>query len=94
MNASQASCASQFECSCSELDDLISIARGAGAVGSRLTGAGWGGCTVSLVKVGEVEEFMRKVREGYTPYRNLSEEKLHEAMFATKPGAGACVFEL
>lgn len=94
MNASQGSCAQQFECSCSELDDLVRVARESGAIGSRLTGAGWGGCTVSLVRAGEVDEFMKKVKEGYAPYRELSEEKLKEAMFATKPGAGACVFEL
>jgi galactokinase len=90
MNASQTSCAQQFECSCSELDDLVRVSRESGAVGSRLTGAGWGGCTVSLVRAGEVDEFMKKVKEGYPPYRELNEEKLKEAMFATKPGAGAC----
>ncbi|QRW03757.1 galactokinase [Ceratobasidium sp. AG-Ba] len=94
MNESQASCAQQFECSCAELDDLVSVARQSGAIGSRLTGAGWGGCTVSLVKANEVDEFMRKVREAYGPYRELNEERSQEAMFATKPGAGACVFEL
>ncbi|QRW17702.1 galactokinase [Rhizoctonia solani] len=94
MNSSQTSCAEQFECSCSELDDLVRVARESGAIGSRLTGAGWGGCTVSLVKAGEVESFMKKVKEGYAPYRDLDDEKLKEAMFATKPGAGACVFEL
>lgn len=90
MNASQRSCAELFECSCPELEALTSLARASGAYGSRLTGAGWGGCTVSLVPEEKVDEFIQKVKEGYTPYHNLEGEALHEVIFATKPSSGAC----
>lgn len=49
MNATQDSCAKVYECSCPEIDDICSIARNAGAYGSRLTGAGWGRFSRSCV---------------------------------------------
>ncbi|KAF8150116.1 galactokinase gal [Crassisporium funariophilum] len=94
MNDSQSSCSQLFECSCPELDELTNLAREAGAFGSRLTGAGWGGCTVSLVAEGKVNEFIQKVKATYPPYRNLEGDALNEVIFATKPGSGACVYKL
>ncbi|KAF8895977.1 GHMP kinase [Infundibulicybe gibba] len=93
MNESQISCAQFFECSCPELDNLTELSRQAGAFGSRLTGAGWGGCTVSLVAEGQVEQFIEKIRNTYPPYAGLDKDALNEVIFATKPSSGACVYK-
>lgn len=61
MNESQQSCAQLYECSSSKLDELTSMAISFGALGSRLTGAGWGGCSVSLVEHGRAQEFIARV---------------------------------
>lgn len=55
-----------------------------------LKGAGWGGCTVSLVPETEVENFITKIKNAYGPYKGLEGERLHEVIFATKPSSGAC----
>ncbi|KAF8646191.1 hypothetical protein AX16_007335 [Volvariella volvacea WC 439] len=93
MNESQESCSKLFECSCPELDLLTKLAKEAGAIGSRLTGAGWGGCTVSLVKDDQVDAFVAKIRETYPAYKELSDEKFNEVVFATRPSSGACVYK-
>ncbi|CAL1717410.1 unnamed protein product [Somion occarium] len=94
MNASHDSCSRLYECSCPELDELTQIARESGAYGSRLTGAGWGGCSVSLVPESQVDTFIAKVRSRYPKFRGLEGDALNEVIFATKPGVGAFVFEL
>jgi hypothetical protein len=53
-------------------------------------GAGWGGCTVSLVPEAEVASFIKKVSETYAPYKGLEGEALSEVIFATRPSTGAC----
>ncbi|KAJ3355437.1 galactokinase [Entophlyctis luteolus] len=94
MNASQASCASDFNCSCAELDELTALCRASGAVGSRLTGAGWGGCTVSLVPEELVESFIEKVIAGYYEKRQSDLSNVKDWIFATTPGVGAVVLEI
>ncbi|XP_060932114.1 N-acetylgalactosamine kinase [Limanda limanda] len=92
MNQSHASCRDLYECSCPELDQLVSICLKSGAVGSRLTGAGWGGCAVSMVPNEKVESFLHAVREAYylpDPRRAAIEK---QSLFVTKPGGGAAVF--
>ena len=66
MDASHASLRDDYEVSIPELDALVEIARGLpGCYGSRLTGGGFGGSTVSLVAEGAVEGFMADLVAGY-----------------------------
>ncbi|KAI8842736.1 ribosomal protein S5 domain 2-type protein [Chytriomyces cf. hyalinus JEL632] len=93
MNASQKSCSEDFNCSCPELDELTALCLASGAVGSRLTGAGWGGCTVSLVPEELVEDFIAKVVEGYYAKHGHDVKDVGDWIFATIPGSGALIFE-
>ena len=65
MNASHASLRDDYDVSGSELDLLVRLAQDAGALGARLTGAGFGGCTVNLVRDDGVEGFAHTVTRGY-----------------------------
>jgi len=91
MNRTQTSCRDVFECSCPEVDDICSIARKAGAYGSRLTGAGWGGCTVHLIPQNKVEAVTEALKKEYyfKKFPDISEEKLKEAIVISKPGQGS-----
>ncbi|PWN46671.1 Galactokinase [Violaceomyces palustris] len=96
MSSSQASLRELYECSCPELDELIQLASDSGAIGSRLTGAGWGGCTVHLVRKSDVPEFLASLRRGYYEKRfpGLREEEINDALFDTEPAGGACVYQV
>jgi galactokinase len=66
MRESHASLRDDFEVSCSELDLMVELASKIdGVYGARMTGGGFGGCTVSLVERDRVEVFQLKVSEGY-----------------------------
>ncbi|CAN8012620.1 unnamed protein product [Ixodes pacificus] len=89
MNESHASCRDLYECSHPDLDRLVDASLQAGALGSRLTGAGWGGCAISLVPSEKVDEFLDRVKSAY--YDKLDTGK-EAALFVTRPGSGAMVF--
>lgn len=66
MNASHVSLRDDYEVTGIELDTLVEEAwKVEGVIGSRMTGAGFGGCTVSIVKESAVDEFIEKVGAAY-----------------------------
>ena len=66
MNESHISLRDDYEVTGVELDTLVELAWNEdGVLGSRMTGAGFGGCTVSLVKKDKVEDFIENVGKGY-----------------------------
>ena len=66
INASHDSLRYDYEVTGDELDAMVEEARKIdGVLGSRMTGGGFGGCTVSIVKDGSVDEFIETVGRNY-----------------------------
>ena len=66
MNASHVSLRDDYEVSCPEIDVLVDAAwKVDGVIGSRITGGGFGGCTVSIVKDEAIDNFKEKVGKAY-----------------------------
>ena len=66
MTASHESLRDDYEVSCEELDILVNLANSVpGVYGSRMTGGGFGGCTVTLVRRDAVDALTRKLKYGY-----------------------------
>jgi len=75
MVASHESLRDDYEVSCRELDVLVDLAlKQPGVLGARMTGAGFGGCTVNLVLAGAAESFAEAVQEGYKKATGLNAE--------------------
>jgi galactokinase len=67
MNESHASLRDDYQVSVPEMDALVAAAQAIpGCYGSRLTGAGFGGCTVSLVAADATEQFCDSIALAYT----------------------------
>ena len=79
MNASHISLRDDYEVSCSEVDKLVEIAWNIpGVIGSRITGGGFGGCTVSIVKNDAIENFRKEVISKYKEATGIDAE-IYEA---------------
>ena len=75
MYASHASLRDDYEVSCKELDLMVELARKcSGVYGARMTGGGFGGCTVNLVDADAVEEFKAAIAGDYNDATGLHPE--------------------
>ena len=90
MRGSHASLKDDFEVSCAEVDTLVSltdnIPSAASVYGARMTGGGFGGCIVALVKSEDVEKVAQEMLDGYREALGIETTYL-----VTRPGEGARV---
>lgn len=90
---SYTSCRDDYECSCTELDEVITHSKTAGAFASRLTGAGFGGYAICLVHDVDVESFLANMRSFYAKKLGavLTEERFADICFEASPSSCACI---
>ena len=88
MLESHASLRDDYEVSCNELDLLVELVmdcgKSKGVLGTRMTGGGFGGCTVSLVPKKILEEIIQDVSARY-----FEKTGIQPAIFTTRPAQGA-----
>jgi galactokinase len=92
MYASHASLRDDYEVSCPELDSVVEIAQGigeaGGVIGCRMTGGGFGGCAVSLVKTEAVQRITRSLDAAYERKTGTQTN-----IFSSRPAAGARILK-
>ena len=92
MYASHYSLKDNYEVSCLELDVVVEIAQEIGAnggvVGCRMTGGGFGGCAVALVRSDKIQAIAAKIASDYE-----QRTKIKPSLFVSRPAAGATVLK-
>jgi len=92
MYASHASLRDDYEVSCAELDAVVEIAQtlgpAGGVFGCRMTGGGFGGCTVALVQADKVAAISARVAEEYE-----RRTRIKPSLFVSRPAEGATVIK-
>lgn len=92
MYASHGSLRDDYEVSCKELDMIVEIAEAMGikdgVFGCRMTGGGFGGCAVALVKTELIESISKKIGADYKKKTGIE-----ATIFTTRPAAGATVLK-
>ncbi|HKD37629.1 MAG TPA: galactokinase, partial [Pirellulales bacterium] len=93
MYESHASLRDDFQVSCPELDLLVDSAAGLGAeqgvFGSRMTGGGFGGCTVSLVRTEAADSIASSIAQSYSRQTGIE-----PTFFVTRPAGGARILPI
>ncbi len=92
MNESHASLRDDYEVSCEELDLVVELASniglGGGVIGCRMTGGGFGGCAVALVRADEADAISKSIGDSY-----LAKTGKAATLFLSRPGSGAAVIK-
>jgi galactokinase len=92
MYASHAALRDDYEVSCKELDAIVEIAGDigfqGGVFGCRMTGGGFGGCCVALVKADAAEAIAQKIAADYKSRTGIA-----AAIFSSRPAAGATILK-
>lgn len=92
MYASHYSLRDDYEVSCQELDDIVEIAEeigyAGGVYGCRMTGGGFGGCCVALVKTEAVDDIATKIAVAYKAKTGID-----ASIFSSRPAAGATIIK-
>jgi galactokinase len=87
--ASHESLQVDYEVSCEELDVMVRLARAFdGTIGARMTGGGFGGCTVNLIHAGRTPEFRAYIAQAYRRETGISPE-----IYDGTPSAGASILD-
>jgi len=89
MQESHTSLRDDYEVSCKELDVMADLGDNfAGCFGARMTGGGFGGCTINLVRASQVEQFAIHMRQGYMGATGIAPE-----IYSCAASDGACELE-
>jgi galactokinase len=92
MCASHYALKDDYEVSCAELDAVVEIAESiglkGGIYGCRMTGGGFGGCCVALVKADAADAIAKKIAADYK-----AKTGIEASIFASRPAAGATIIK-
>jgi len=96
LNESQHSAKTMYDCSSEELEKIITLCQKLGAFGTRMTGGGWGGCCVSLIREKDIQTFRDTIQTEYfmNPTNGLLiSDDLDMYVFPSYAGKGATIID-